>query len=286
MVALAELMTRRSSPTDVPVKPPGYGAAVTPDAFAVAFRANPGGAAVFSDFDGTLSPIVLDPAAAQPLAGVVDVLHDLAAGVRRVGIVSGRPVSFLADRLELDDRPPTTMLLSGLYGIERLEGGVHSVDETALGFRATVEQVASLADAAAPPGVGVERKGLSVTLHIRTAVDEEEWARAWAATTAASTGLVVHEGRRSFELRPPVDLDKGTAVRSLVEGMEVACFLGDDIGDLPAFDALAAHAAATGAIVARIGVRSNEAPSELLDATDFVVDGPEGSLALLRRLLS
>lgn len=256
-----------------------------PDAFVAAFRANPAGAAVLSDFDGTLSPIVLDPAAASPLAGVVDVLHALAAGIGRVAIVSGRPVSFLSDRLELDSRPSTTMLLSGLYGIERLEGGVHSVDPTALAFRTTVDRVASLADAAAPPGVGVERKGLSVTLHIRTAVDEEDWARTWADQAAAASGLVVHEGRMSFELRPPVALDKGTAVRSLVEGMEVACFLGDDVGDLPAFDALAEHAAATGAVVARIGVRSNEAPSELLDASDFVVEGPEGSLALLRRLL-
>lgn len=279
------VMTRTTSPTSEPVKPPGYGAAVTPEAFVAALRARPTEAAVLTDFDGTLSPIVLDPAAAAPLTGVVDVLHALASQFGRVGVVSGRPVSFLAHRLELASRPPSRLRLSGLYGIERLEGGVHTVDDAALGFRTTVEQVADLADAAAPAGVGVERKGLSVTLHIRTAIEQEDWARSWSESTAAAYGLVVHEGRMSFELRPPVALDKGTVVRGLLAGMTAACFFGDDVGDLPAFDALAEHAASTGATVARIGVRSAEAPPELLAASDLVVDGPAGSLELLRRLL-
>lgn len=240
---------------------------------------------MLSDFDGTLSPIVLDPAAAGPLAGVVDTLHALAGRFGRVAIVSGRPVSFLADRLELASRPPSGLFLSGLYGIERFDSGVHSIDEQALGFRTAVARVADLADAAVPPGVGVERKGLSVTLHIRTAVDQEDWARSWSEVAAAAHGLVVHEGRLSFELRPPVAVDKGTVVASLLEGVSVACFLGDDVGDLPAFAALADHAATTGATIARVGVRSSEAPPELLEACDVVVDGPAGSLALLRRLL-
>ncbi len=258
---------------------------MSPEDFVAAFRAEPSMAAVITDFDGTLSPIVADPAAAVPLDGVVDALHGLAARYARVAVVSGRPVAFLRDRLELDSRPPSALVLSGLYGIERLEGGAYSVDETALGFRAAVEEVAMLADADAPPGVGVERKGLSVTLHVRTAVAEDRWARSWAESAATAHGLVVHEGRMSFELRPPVALDKGTVVRSLIEGMAAACFLGDDLGDLPAFDALSHLATSTGATVVRIGVRSTEAPPALLERSDLVVDGPTGSLELLRRLL-
>jgi trehalose 6-phosphate phosphatase len=88
----------------------------------------------------------------------------------------------------------------------------------------------------------------------------------------------------SYELRPPVERDKGTVVADLAAGRGQVCFLGDDRGDLSAFDALD-RLAATGVSAVRIGVSSEEAPAELLDRADLVVDGPEGALAVLRALL-
>lgn len=255
-----------------------------PDPF-LAFRQDPARAAVVTDFDGTLSPIVADPASAAPIAGAVDVLHELAARFGRVAVVSGRPVAFLRDRLELDERPASGIVVSGLYGIERLEDGEVTAHATAVRYRSVVDEVARLAEGAAPAGVVVERKGFSVTLHVRTSPAHTEWARSWAAATAHTFDLAVHDGRMSFELRPPIDVDKGTVVTSMVEGMGAACFLGDDHGDLPAFDALDRLAAGAGATVVRVAVRSDEAPVELLERADVVVDGPAGSLALLRSLL-
>ena len=249
------------------------------------FLAAPDASAVITDFDGTLSPIVDDPATARPLAGVVDALHALAATYGRVAVVSGRPVSFLRDRLELDARARTSIVVSGLYGIEWLEDGVERVHETALAYRDVVAEAADRADVAAPEGVGVERKGFSLTLHVRTGQQHLAWARSWADATAHSTGLVVHGGRMSFELRPPIDVDKGSVVGELVRGHRAACFLGDDLGDLPAFDALDRLQAEEGAHVVRVGVRSPEAPAELLERADVLVDGPPGCLDLLHRLL-
>ena len=249
------------------------------------FLAEPGAGAIVTDFDGTLSPIVDDPAAAVPLPGVVDTLHELAARYGRVAVVSGRPVSFLRQRLELDGRPRSAIVVSGLYGIEWLEDGDERVHDTAVAFRDVVAEAADRADAAAPEGVGVERKGYSLTLHVRTGQRHADWARSWADATAHTTGLVVHAGRMSFELRPPIDVDKGSVVRELVRGRRAACFLGDDLGDLPAFDALDRLHAEEGAHVLRVGVRSPEAPVELLERADVLVDGPPGSLALLQRLL-
>jgi trehalose 6-phosphate phosphatase len=249
------------------------------------FVDEPAVAAVVTDFDGTLSPIVDDPAAARPLPGVVDALHELAAAFGRVAVVSGRPIAFLREQLELDGRPRTSLVVSGLYGIEWLEDGVERVHETALAFRDVVAEAADRADAAAPEGVGVERKGFSLTLHVRTGRQHLEWARSWADATAHTTGLVVHGCRMSFELRPPIDVDKGSVVTELVRGMRAACFLGDDLGDLPAFDALDRLHADEGAHVLRVGVRSAEAPAELLERADVLVDGPPGSLALLHALL-
>jgi trehalose 6-phosphate phosphatase len=251
---------------------------------AAALRAHPDATVVVTDFDGTLSPIVQDPASARPLPGVVDVLHELARRYQRVAVVSGRPVSFLRDRLELDERPSSPLFVSGLYGLEWLEDGEPHVHEQAIAFRDLIDEVADGAETAAPAGVHVERKGLSITIHVRNAPEHDDWARSWAEAAAAEHGLALHPARRSYELRPPVALDKGTVVDGLVDGAAAACFLGDDLGDLPAFDALDRLRAASDATTVRVGVRSAEAPDELLRRADLVVEGPEGSLAFLRSL--
>ena len=126
----------------------------------------------------------------------------------------------------------------------------------------------------------VEDKGLGMTIHFRTAPDAEGWAVSWAADEATRSGLVVHSARQSVELRPQVETDKGTVVAELVEGLEAACFVGDDIGDLPAFDAV--HAMGNGVAVA---VRSPESPPELLAAADLIVEGPDGAVEFLNGLL-
>ncbi|MDP9441900.1 MAG: trehalose-phosphatase [Actinomycetota bacterium] len=250
-----------------------------------AFRAAPERAAVITDFDGTLAPIVDDPAAAVAFPGVVDALHELAQHYGCVAVVSGRPVQFLRDRLELDERPESGLVVSGLYGLERLDGQDHSVHPEAVAWQPAVDETAARAEAAAPAGVGVERKGLSVTLHVRNAPQLAAWARSWARASAAATGLAAHAGRMSWELRPPLSVDKGTVVADLVAEMQAACFLGDDVGDLSAFDALDRMAARAGTAVVRVGVRSEEAPPELIERADVLVEGPEGSLAFLRQLL-
>src|SRR5207237_8443168 len=59
-------------------------------------------AAVLVDFDGTLSPIVEDPAAARPLPGAGEALAELARRYARVAVGSGRPGSFLLTHLGED----------------------------------------------------------------------------------------------------------------------------------------------------------------------------------------
>jgi trehalose 6-phosphate phosphatase len=89
----------------------------------------------------------------------------------------------------------------------------------------------------------------------------------------------------AIELRPPIDVDKSFAVRGLIEGFDVAAFAGDDYGDLPAFAELA-RAVDDGRLrrAVRIGVNSVEAPPELADSVDLLVEGPAGLVALLARV--
>ena len=244
------------------------------------FRADPAGTGVFSDFDGTLAPIVDDPAAAAPLPGVVDVLAQLARRYGRVGVISGRPASFLQSHLG-----GRGLFLSGLYGLEFVpeDGGVRTIPQ-AERWRPVVDQVAAAAGGGPVSGLGVERKGLALTIHYRVDPSREADARAWVEEQAEASGLVVHPARMSYELRPPVERDKGAVLAEAAAGRRQVCFLGDDRGDLSAFDALD-RLAAEGTAVVRVGVESAEAPEELLERADVVVDGPQGSLSVLRALL-
>ena len=179
------------------------------------------------------------------------------------------------------------MFLSGLYGLEFVEdegGDVQAIEEAAP-WREIVEEVAAAGDAALPAGISVERKGLCLTVHHRRDPSLEPESRAWVDARAEETGLVVHPARMSFELRPPLQRDKGTVLAEAAAGRRQVCFLGDDRGDLTAFDALD-RMAAEGATVLRVGVDSSEAPAELLERADVVVEGPEGSLRVLRGPLS
>lgn len=251
----------------------------------VAFTSAPRDAGIITDFDGTLAPIMLDPSRAVAVEGAVEVLHALADRYGRVAVVSGRPVEFLGERLRVAGRDDIGIVVSGLYGLERMERGHTMIHPAALPWIDTVREVIALAEAEAPDGVRVERKGLSMTIHVREALQHEDWARSFAATASAATGLSLHDARRSYELRPPVEIDKGTVVGELTDGLRAACFIGDDYGDLPAFDALDRLTADCGAASLKVGVLSDEAPAELIARADVLVDGPQGTLDLLRRLL-
>ncbi len=73
-------------------------------------------------------------------------------------------------------------------------------------------------------------------------------------------------------------------VRALASGMAALAVFGDDLGDLPAFDAATALES-QGTAVARIAVVDDEAPTQVADRADLVVLGPRGAVALLWELV-
>lgn len=247
-------------------------------------RADPARTCLLTDFDGTLAPIVEDYDEARPLPGAVDTLVALCGPYGRVAVVSGRPAAFLAERLGVRPPLPAALRVSGMYGLESLdEQGAVRVVPAAEQWRDPVETAAARAEASAPRGVRVERKGLSVTLHWRRHPEVERWVRGFASATADGLGLAVHGARRSVELRPPLQVDKGTAVAELAAGFTAACYLGDDVGDLPAFAALDELRDA-GARTVKIVAASDEVPQEMMAAADLVLEGPEAALAFLEEL--
>ena len=107
------------------------------------------------------------------------------------------------------------------------------------------------------------------------------------ATRAETAGLRTHWGRKVLEVRPPVRIDKGAGIETFLADtdVDVAMYVGDDRTDLDAFHALARLADA-GRIsrAIRVGVRSEEGPSEITEEADLVVDGTDGVVELLAAL--
>jgi trehalose 6-phosphate phosphatase len=239
--------------------------------------------AVCLDFDGTISPIVEDPAAARPLAGIVDLLGPLADRYAAAALVSGRPATYLASHAAA----PGVRYL-GMYGLEEIVDGRVQVDPRLAEAQPAVAAAArdlAAAEAVVDSGAHLEDKRYAVAVHTRRVADPGRWAGPIgqaAARVAADHGLEVVPGRMVWELRPQVHSDKGDAVRRVAasSGAGALVVVGDDLGDLPGF---AAAAALGGGL--RVAVHSAEAPAELLDAADLVVDGPEGVRDLLEHLL-
>ena len=223
-----------------PPSPDRMSAAALPAALGP-FVVEPLQSGVFVDFDGTLSEIVDDPGAATPLAGTADVL-DGAGGAVRAGRRCCR-----GDRSTSWRRgsAPGSCCRASTASRRWSTDGASTTRSAACGGRSSTTSPLQSASRG-PDGMRVEAKGLSLTLHYRGRPERRGEVRAWAEQQAARSGLEVRSARLSFELHPPIDVDKGSSLLELADDLDAVCFIGDDVGDLPAFDALDQLAAARG----------------------------------------
>jgi trehalose 6-phosphate phosphatase len=242
-----------------------------------ALRSDPSSALVALDYDGTLAPIVADPADAVPVEGVVAALAELSPRVGRVAIVTGRPAEVVLELGGLAQVPGLVVL--GQYGVERWQDGRLEQQPADPGLATARAALAEL-------GVPVEDKGLSLAVHTRQTDDPVvAMARLHPLLTqvAADSGLTLHLGRLVLELRP-AGFDKGGALRRVAEGCTSVLFAGDDLGDIPAFDAVD-ELRLSGVEGVLVCSDSDESPADLRQRADLVVPGPLGVRALLRELL-
>jgi trehalose 6-phosphate phosphatase len=225
---------------------------------------NPRRAAVLLDVDGTLAPIVARPELAE-------VPEETRAELRRLTSRYGL-VACISGRTGADARR-----LVGVDGIFYV--GVHGLElaPEADAWRAPLRQLA------ATEWPWVEDKGLTVAFHWRQAADEEATRASLeqVAKRARALGLEARWGRKVLELRPPVEADKGTAVRSLLaeHGLRRALYAGDDTTDLDAFRGLAGLEVAV-----RVALGSGEAPPGLQESADLVLSSPAELVEVLRLL--
>jgi len=249
---------------------------------------DPASAAILCDVDGTLAPIVTRAEEAHVPEAASRLLGRAARRYGLVACISGRAAADARRLVGVGG-----IAYAGSHGAELLEPGA-SRARTSPAFASWTERVESfVADRDDPDlrrlRVRIERKGPIVAFHWR-GVPDEDAARTrleGIAAEAEADGLDIHWGRKVFEVRPPVPVDKGQAVRELVEraGVRTALFGGDDATDLDAFaalDSLVADGVLETAI--KVGVRSAEGPAAIVDQADHVVEGTEGFVAVLEAL--
>lgn len=264
----------------------------TTEAGAAALRvllADPAGALVAFDLDGTLSPIVDDPERAVADPDAVAALAEVGSLVGTIAVITGRParsavrLGGFAGRAGLEE-----MVVLGQYGAERWDGATDSYDipPEPAAVQAAGEELPAVLEAQGYPRARIEHKGRALGIHTRELPNGRAAYQELLGPLgelAERHGLQLEPGRQVIEMRAP-GTDKGAALRRLVaeRGARCVVFGGDDLGDLPAFRAVAAlrEEGTPGLLLCSASAEEDA----LHGLSDVVVEGPAGVAAWLRAL--
>lgn len=210
--------------------------------------------AVFLDYDGTLTPIVQRP----ELALLSDAAREavrLLARYCTVVVMSGRDLPDVQARVALPE-----IVFGGSHGFE-ISGpeGMHLAQQQGTEFlpRLDVAEQALRERLGSIEGLIVERKKFSIAVHFRLVAPGDLPAVEVAvdAVVAASAGLRKTHGKKIFEVQPDIEWDKGRAMLWLLDTLGLpptevfVLYLGDDVTDEDAFNALSARGHGAGILV-------------------------------------
>ena len=201
--------------------------------------------AVFLDYDGTLTPIVDRPEDAIISESMREAVSGLAERCP-VCVVSGRDRPVVQDLMGLNH-----LIVAGSHGFDIWspdEGKIQH--EAGQGTEELLDGVKARLDEEAGPieGAMVEPKSVSVAVHYRLVAEEERSKIKEIVDRLLAEHpdeLKVTPGKMVYEIQPKIDWDKGKAVLYLLEALDldrddvVPMYLGDDVTDEHAFEALA-----------------------------------------------
>jgi trehalose 6-phosphate phosphatase len=242
------------------------------------------------DFDGTLAPIVEDPESATIHPEAPTMLSELAQQVRAVVIITGRParqVVRLGDLEGIADGLPAEadLAVMGQYGHETWDSRDRSFTspEAPPGLQAFREELPDLLAAEHAQDAHVEEKGLAIAVHTRRLPDAQAtFARLKERLGEAAERHDLHlePGRMVLEVRTP-GMHKGLAVRTALKDHAGGgvLFVGDDLGDLEAFEAV--RSMAEDGLQTLLVCSSSDEQDALHELADVVVDGPDGVMDFL-----
>ena len=207
--------------------------------------------ALLLDYDGTLTPIVTDPATAYLSPAMQQILTALVHQPRyQVAIVSGRALADLQGRAE-----GLARYMAGNHGLQIIGPELDYSHPEAVRLQPQLRTLAEelQQELETIPGAWVENKGLTLTVHMRevptlyVSLVQRRVLRFIRPALEART-VVLRTGKAVLEVRPALKWDKGSALRWIVDHMCLSrsashmctIYIGDDETDEDAFRALGA----------------------------------------------
>jgi trehalose 6-phosphate phosphatase len=241
------------------------------------------------DIDGTLSPIAPTPDEARIYPGVLPLLEQ-AQKYAQIAILTGRSIDDGASMVNLDG-----LTYIGTHGLEWSEGlpWVHPVEimPEALNFYEPGKYLLDLVEQhlSELPGVIVQRKRIGGSIHYRLAPDPAETRKKLLSLLeqpAHQVNMSLSEGKLIVEIRVPLPVHKGRAIRQFVQrhNLNAIVFAGDDRTDLDAVTEITTMLK-EGIAALSIVVQHHDTLPELLAQADIVVQEVPGMVELLREMV-
>ena len=235
---------------------------------------------LITDIDGTISEIAPSPAEAQVHHECKAQLSRLVERLPLVAAISGRPVLEAKEMVGVDG-----MVYIGNHGLERWQDGVTEYVEGAEEYRAKVAAARQgLMDLTSIENLYMEDKGIALAIHYRNCLDRQQARQSILKQVEGSRsakGFKIVEGKMVVELRPPVEVNKGSAVKDLIRDYRLCggLYLGDDASDIDAFRVVHRDG------FAAVGVLGDETPDEVVREADYTLDGVSEVARFLKRLV-
>ena len=227
---------------------------------------------LFLDIDGTLSEIVPLPHEASISPGIRGAVAALASRLALVCIVTGRPAANGRRMVGLDQ-----LTYVGNHGMEWIQGGNVFTDGAAVPYEGDVERaLEAVKEQCGATDAIIEEKACSFAVHYRNSADPQAVERMalQAIEQQDDCRVRVLTGKAHINVLPPVTVNKGTAVRSLVgsHGLGWGLIAGDDVTDIDAFREGRNLAADSDFRCTNVAVLGEDCPAGLLELADYTLE--------------
>ena len=226
------------------------------------------------DVDGTIAEIAPTAEAVKVYPGIKKHLRSLVNRLPLVSAISGRLIKVLRQLVGVDG-----VVYNGNHGLERwVKGKVEVRPEVQTYVAKIADVIKELNPILQPLGVKFEDKGAGLVFHYRTLPNRDEVRETILreiSRSPAAQPFNIDKARTVIELRPPLEISKGSVVRDLIESyhLKSAVYMGDDVADIDAFDTIHTLSRRAGFQGLALGVIGKETPPGVAERADLLLRG-------------
>jgi len=226
------------------------------------------------DVDGTIAEIAPTAEAVKVYPGIKKHLRSLVNRLPLVSAISGRLIKVLRQLVGVDG-----VVYNGNHGLERwVKGKVEVRPEVQAYVAKITDVIKELNPILQPLGVKFEDKGAGLVFHYRTLPNRDEVRETILreiSRSPAAQPFNIDKARTVIELRPPLEITKGSVVRELIESyrLKSAVYMGDDVADIDAFDTIRTLSRGAEFQGLALGVVGEETPPEVAEHVNLVLRG-------------